>query len=108
MKTYFYIIFFCFLSCSTQNEKNHILSSKDFESLIIDIHILEAELYFDNKNDSTKLNLNAEYASIYNKYEINDSIFQLNIEYYSKDPKILSEIYDSILKKIDADILHVN
>ena len=92
------------LGCTDPETKipTGILSEVEFVNMLKDVHLAEAtfELNKSKGIENAKNTLANNYQSIYKKHNIDDSTFSKSLEYYAKHPKILEEIYSTILEQL--------
>jgi|TARA_B100000530_G_C15811539_1_gene429793 hypothetical protein len=97
MKKYllYLILFFCACSSPIQDENKNIISKHVMKNILKDMILMESI----NKTYSSRIDNKNFFGDkfIYQKYNVNDSLFIKSINYYAQNPKIYSKIYESIL-----------
>jgi hypothetical protein len=90
-----------------------VMTKKQMTSLLMDMQITEVKFRQLNPNltlnDTTRNYYRFGYVDLFKKHETTPANFRLSMEYYSKRPDILNEIYNDVisnLTEIDAK-LHV-
>ena len=107
MKIILSILSVLLLACTAPKTEipTDILSETEFANMLKEIHLEEAafELNKNNKLENAKNNLANSYQSIYKKYDIDTSSFNKSLDYYAKNPKILEEIYSTVLEQLTGE-----
>jgi len=62
--------------------------------ILADIHIAESMVPNTGKNDSNAKKLNILYFVIFKKYGITEQQFRRSMDYYTRNPDVLAEVYD--------------
>ncbi len=80
--------------------------------ILTDVHIIEAVLSGKQMDKNLTAGLSQiYYDSLFAKYNINRTVFDSSLYYYSQDPKALNTIYDIVisnLMKIEADSIRAD
>ena len=104
MKIILSILSVLLLACTAPKTEilTGILSETEFANMLKDVHLAESafELNKNNGLENAKNTLANSYQSIYKKYDIADTTFSKSLEYYAKHPKILEEIYSTVLEQL--------
>ena len=112
MKNYLLILTCLLFSCSNSDEKipENILSKNTFESILKEIHLVEAtfELHKIKGMGKAKNELANSYQNIFSEYAISEENFKTTLEYYSVNPEELEKIYDKILKELTRERATLN
>tara|TARA_B100001173_G_C15676675_1_gene416038 strand:+ start:226 stop:570 length:345 start_codon:yes stop_codon:yes gene_type:complete len=107
MKIYLLIIACLLFSCSNSEKKipKNILPQTTFETVLKEIHLEEASFELNKIQDieNAKIKLSNAYFDIYKKNKISKKNFIENIDYYSKDPEKLEEMYTNILEQLTKE-----
>ena len=98
MKRYLIILIFIF-ACSS-NVPENLISEEKMESIIFDIMILNASSNYDFKFDNNIIS----DELIFRKYDIDSTQFYQSELYYSRNPRIQSNIYSNVKRKIQKSI----
>ena len=79
-----------------------ILSETAFARILKEVHLAEAafELNKSKGVENAKNSLANSCRSIYKKYDVDSSTFSKSLDYYAKNPKILEEIYSTVLEQL--------
>lgn len=79
-----------------------VIPEKKLASLLVDVHLLEGGIVTLRNKDEQDLKWNQEaYRKLFLKYRITPSQFKRNMEYYERDPKTFTRIYDTVLFRIN-------
>jgi hypothetical protein len=101
---------FSIFGCSnSENEKNDTQISKEkFIEILVDVNIGDAIINQLHGNSTTPQNkFEAYYEYIYKKHGITREQFNKTLEYYSKNPEVLNEIFketSSIIEKKSKEL----
>lgn len=93
----FFTTLFLFFSCGNKE----VLSPEKLEDVLVDMHLAEGvalSLSKDFKHIEDKADL---YSAIYEKHGITSAQFDSTISYYSYDLTTLTEVYDSVVVRIE-------
>ena len=103
MKRLFLIIFavVALVSC---HEDNKVLSKKKMASVFRDIHITDAVLNTQRYEQSRFENLDSLYLykDVFKKNKVTREEFIYSLQYYSKYPRKLDEIYTMVVNDLSA------
>ena len=104
MKIYLLIISCLLFSCSNIEEKRspEILSEIAFETILKEVHLAESSFEI-NKNKNLKnarVELSNSYFNIYNNNQTSEEEFKETLNYYSKNPEKLKQIYANVLQQL--------
>ena len=94
-----------FTCCKSDKSKEQFFSKDLMKDILKSVQIIESK-YQHQKLINDKIasyKLKSNYDSIFNLYEINDSLFIKNLDFYSKNPKILEEIYKEIINDLQVE-----
>lgn len=94
------IISIAILGCNRNKEEKDILNKEDMRSLIYDMNIGYAVKIKASQFDIKLTNLDKDlFYSVLKKHNLTDSLYKVNIVYYTSRPEELLDIYNSILKE---------
>ena len=76
-------------------------------SLLTDLHLVDGELYnVPQQSDSLYKYGTNKYKALFKKHHTTDAQFRKSLDFYSKQPEVIQEMYDSLAgivqKKIDS------
>lgn len=71
-----------------------ITGKETMAKILADIHIAESMVPNTGKNDSNAKKLNILYFVIFKKYGITEQQFRRSMDYYTRNPDVLAEVYD--------------
>ena len=79
-----------------------ILSETEFANMLKEIHLEEAAFEINKSKglENAKNTLANNYQSIYKEHNIDASAFNKSLDYYAKHPKILEDIYSTVLEQL--------
>lgn len=88
---------------SCKNRPGNVLSQKEMENLLVEVHILEGSLrakgyYHYDQNDK----MNPYYAELFNKYDITRVEFDSCLSWYTRHPKQFERIYANVITRIET------
>ena len=86
-------------SCDTNKPKELIPQSK-FVIIMTDLHLIDGYVSTLMYNDSSKVNKQSLYRSVYAKHKISPAVYDLSLKYYSRDPKLLDSLYVQVEKRL--------
>ena len=105
MKNYLFVMVLTALvfSCREPKEKmpDNILSEKKMIDVLIEIHLIEANL--SNKNlpkDTGLIYYNLYKKDMYKKFNIDDSTYIKSFNYYAAHPQIMDKIYEKVVDSL--------
>jgi hypothetical protein len=80
---------------------NKYIERDIFVEVITDMHLMDAITndmkYFRKFNPDDTVDI---YSSIFEKYNVNREMYELTIREYSKNPKLLDQVYNDVLMKL--------
>ncbi|MCS5664123.1 MAG: DUF4296 domain-containing protein [Flavobacteriales bacterium] len=103
-KAFLVILSGLFFSCSQRVEKQpkHILSESQMIEVLVEVHLLESASQLNMikgmKEDS--LNIRDYYEALFEPKEYSFEEFNESFTYYSKEPKTMELLLDSVLTRI--------
>ncbi len=104
MKIILSILSVLLLACTAPKTEipTDILSETEFANMLKEIHLEEAafELNKSKGLENAKNTLANNYQSIYKEHNIDASAFNKSLDYYAKHPKILEDIYSTVLEQL--------
>lgn len=99
-----YVLFlFVFVySCGGDARDESILSEQKFTSLLIQMHILEAEFSFSQHLDQSSIEKNyKKYDNLFIKYKTDSTQVSRTFDFYKDKQKELLEIYRNVLDSLN-------
>ena len=94
------------MGCSSEERKNlpdGILNKDDMVLIISDLQLLEAaqkSLYVDVKTQESMRD--TSYTIVFNKYNTTSAQFDSSMRTYSRNPKLLADIMESVAQSINT------
>ena len=103
---FFLGLLFC-TACSNGGIPKDVLDKPQMLSLLTDVHIIDGELYnVAQQPDSLYKFGTNKYKAVFKKHHTNDAQFRKSLEYYTRQPEVIQDIYDTltviIQRKIDS------
>ena len=94
-------------ACSDSSTPKDVLDKPQMLSLLTDVHIIDGELYnVAQQPDSLYKFGTNKYKAVFKKHHTNDAQFRKSLEYYTRQPEVIQDIYDTltviIQRKIDS------
>ncbi len=89
-----------FNHCNKRPE--NVLNSKEMESFLFDMYLLEASLHTGNRFYKTPREKQFYYEALFEKHQITKSDYDSSVVWYTQNPKEYSRIYEKVLKRIDT------
>ena len=103
-KFFLVIIFGVCLSCSQRVEKKskHILAESKMIEALVEVHLLESafQLNFLEGARTDSLNIRDYYEALFESKEYSFEEFNESFTYYSREPKMMEMLLDSVLTRI--------
>jgi len=79
-----------------------VIPEKKMTSLLVDVHLLEGGLMIRrNRGDQDKAWTQEAYRKLFLRYNVSRTQFMANLEYYQRDPKNFTRMYDTVLVRLD-------
>ncbi len=105
MRKILFILFPALLfACSSEpdNVEGNIIPPEKMKDLLVEIHIIEAEMGYENiPADTLKEVMMAIYAKIFDKYEITTDDFRESFKHYTENSVIMDKIYTDVIAEIE-------
>lgn len=80
---------------------SHLLSEQEMIAIMTDVQILEADMNYRKSNGKMIGDMPKEYyRQLFEHYGITDSIFAVNMRYYTHNPATIERIMDSVTQRI--------
>ena len=103
-KFFLVIIFGVCLSCSQRLEKQpkHILAESKMIEALVEVHLLESAFQLNLLEGvrADSLNIRDYYEALFESKEYNFEEFRESFNYYSREPKKMDMLLDSVLTRI--------
>lgn len=104
MKNFLYIAMILFsLSGCKPGIPADIIQPDEMAKVLHDIHLADSYLGMTMRPDSVKIKAAEYYKGIYKKYDIDSVIYTKSMDYYSKEPKKLNDIYIKVTASLTKD-----
>lgn len=109
------ITFFLLLTSCYQENKvetavpEHLLSEKEMEDILTDIHVTEAAISYHRMNKTLTEEVSSRYYQlIFDEYHITHRILKDNMRYYNTTPETMEKIMENVLanlSKLQAEVM---
>ena len=97
-----FVLSMLLFSCGKEVEDNSILAKQKFTSLLIKMHILEAEFSFNQHLDQQSIEKNyKKYDNLFLKYKTDSTEVSRTFDHYSDKQTELLEIYRNVLDSLN-------
>lgn len=108
MKKLVYLVLVFFVYACGSNESSSedqlldgVLPIEDFTDLMTDVQLLEGHLNTNRVNQVFVMDSSKNYyKEIFNRYNITEEEYKLNLKYYTARPKVLEEVYKKIEERL--------
>jgi hypothetical protein len=77
-----------------------IIQPDKMSKILYDIHIVDSYLNNVSKQDSAKKVASAYYNGVYKKFDIDSVTYTKSLDFYYKNPEIMSKMYEDIHKSL--------
>lgn len=100
------LLLFCSLSfifsCISKKESvpENIISKEKMISVLLDVHLLESSINLSYIKPQLKGNDTTAFYNVFKNNNITKTEYEESLVFYKSRPKLLNEIYDSVLVKI--------
>ncbi len=103
MKKIAELILFVFVLYGCTLRPKNILSDKEMEAVLYDMHLAEGIVPAAGYNGSQKSEQDACFRYVMNKHNINQAIFDSSIVWYTAHPKRFDKIYPRVIKRLEME-----
>ncbi|WP_285057567.1 DUF4296 domain-containing protein [Pedobacter ginsengisoli] len=104
MKNFIYIAFSFLLMIGCKPGIPKDLIQPDKMALVLhDIHVFDGYINVITHSDTAKMVAASYYKGIYKKFGIDSALYARSLAYYSKNPKVMTEIYDQVVSRLDKE-----
>ncbi|HEY0900071.1 MAG TPA: DUF4296 domain-containing protein [Sphingobacteriaceae bacterium] len=90
------------VSCTREKTPDGLIARDKMVSVLADVHLVEGYSTTVMNGDSMKQVLANYMNLVYKKHQIDSLKFRKSLKYYSADPKVLNQMYDEVLVKLEA------
>ncbi|WP_316839944.1 DUF4296 domain-containing protein [Pedobacter gandavensis] len=98
MRNFLYILsLFLLISACKPGIPKDIIQPDKMPGVLSDIHLTDAYVASFPSSDSARKVASSFYKGIYKKYGIDSAVFARSMAYYNDNPKLLDEIYTSVV-----------
>ena len=101
MKTCYWVVFLLlWVSCTNEEIPDNVIPQVKMAQIMLEAY--EVEVKIDNNITDLKPEdlFHPMMEKVYNKYEINDSIYRVSLTYYMTHPKFFDEVYDIMIDSL--------
>jgi Domain of unknown function (DUF4296) len=100
------VIIFCsvLLACNIGSKPNDLLPPQTMIAILEDIHLIEAKVTKHSlaSTDSSNMLYNAWERKIFQKHQIDTAVYHRSYRYYIEHTDEFTEIYQQIIKNLEA------
>jgi hypothetical protein len=101
--TLFFSVLLFLTACSWSGTPNDVLSEDQMIPLLVDMHITDASLMNIPQAPDTLYKYGyGRYAIVFDKYHTDSAQFRKSYKYYTTKPVVFADMYDKILKILQA------
>ena len=99
-KIIFFVSFFIFVSCKTNNnhQLENLMTEDEMVNFLLDVNIINSSRAFRNISEVNYYNI--KDSLLFKKHKIDSIIFSQSNFYYSSNPKLYINIYSKLEKKL--------
>lgn len=90
------------VSCGNHKHPDGILSEPQMVSILSDLHTVDGYMATLSYSDSTRINGQNLYETIYKKHNISRASYDKSLQYYSTRPEVIDSLYSLVEKRLDA------
>jgi hypothetical protein len=107
LKVHFVKIVFIWLfitSCGQVTDKpENLIDSEKMSEILSETLVLESKIsrISSSSIDSTRLAYKVKELEILKKFDVDSAMYRSSYQYYIKNPKVLKEIYENAIKKLE-------
>jgi len=100
----FFLVLTLLCSCGGDDSApNGILKKTEMVNVLADVHIVDGGLINVSQEPDTLYKYGySKYSAVFKKYNTDSGEFRRSFKYYSLKPSVFSDIYDKVLKKLQA------
>src|ERR1017187_6307902 len=82
--------------------KDSIIPRSEMISILVDVHILEADLQIQRNKNMDPVVLGAYYyKKLFSRYKMTGRRFKMNLAWYETDPENLRKMYEEVVSRLD-------
>jgi len=108
-KSLFFLVLLVLTACSSKQTPTDIIPKDRMTYLLTDLHVVDGSLYSaPQMPDSLYKYSMGAYTAVFQKYHTDSVQFKKSFTYYTANPDQLDEIYDNVLKIVQARIDSLN
>ena len=101
------------ISCGEKNKPTTSVSSNALQkdtmiAVMVDVHILEAAVSFNQINAGTTNQNSDKYFDVFKKHSITLEKYEQSLKEYAKNPEELNKMYDQVIEKLSKMQADVN
>ncbi len=98
---YWFVFLSFLLLIGCNNRPKNVMSDKEMENFLFEMHLLESSLRIGNSHYSVPREQQFYYQELLKKHNITKADYDSCIVWYTNHPKQYNRIYDRVLKRID-------
>ena len=102
-KTLFFSVLLVLTACSNNSVPSVVLPPETMVPVLVDLHIVDGGLYnISQAPDSMYKYGMGNYIQVFKKHHTDSLTFRKSFKYYTTNPKLMTEIYDNVVKILQA------
>jgi len=103
MRKYITLFFSLLFLGACSNTPSGIINKDEMANLLTDVHIADGTLITKSQEPDTLYKYGTDkYLEIFKKYNTDSATFKRSYKYYADNPKLFLDIYDRIVKNLQA------
>lgn len=95
-KTGLFLLLSLAFACQQNKAPKGIIEKDKMQNLMLDMQLTDAYLNQVYNQDTMKMQAHSRYLYVFKKHKTDSAKYVRSLEYYSKDPKVLSAMYTAI------------
>ena len=89
-------------SCERKEKPEGLIERQKMVTVLTDVHMVSGYSATVMDIDTMKQELANYMDMVYKKHQIDSVKFKKSLQYYSREPKMLNEMYDEVLRNLEA------
>lgn len=108
-KTLFFSVLLVLTACKSSSVPDYVIKPDQMAAVMVDLHIVDGGLYpISQVPDSMYKYGMGNYNLVFKKHHVDSARFAKSFRYYTTDMKKMTEIYDQVVKTLQAKYDSVN
>lgn len=102
-KTLFFSVLVVLTACKSNSVPSDVLPPETMVPVLVDLHIVDGGLYnVSQAPDSMYKYGMGNYKQVFKKHHVDSLAFKKSFKYYTTNPKLMTEIYNDVVKTLQA------